>query len=79
MTTDTPFDESYLGGKPYDSAAIPRVPFGADKVIARRAAQEVRPESSVIFGFGASSDAPLVMAEAGAIRRRSHYGLRVYD
>jgi len=66
MTTDTSFDETYLGGRPFDPATIPRVPFGADKVIARRAAQEVRPGVISIFGFGASSDAPLVMAEAGA-------------
>ncbi len=66
MTTDTPFDENYLGGRPFDPATVPRVPFGADKVIARRAAQEVRPGVVSIFGFGASSDAPLVMAEDGA-------------
>jgi len=65
MTTDTPFDDIYLGGKPFDPAGVPRVPFGADKVIARRAAQEVRPGVVSIFGFGASSDAPLVMAEDG--------------
>ena len=35
MTTDTPFDDIYLGGKPFDPAGVPRVPFGADKVIAR--------------------------------------------
>lgn len=66
MTTDTPFNDAYLGGKPFDLAAVPRVPFGADKVIARRAAMEVRPGVISIFGFGASSDAPLVMAEDGA-------------
>jgi propionate CoA-transferase len=35
-------------------------------VIARRAAAEVVPGRTSIFGFGASSDAPLVMAETGA-------------
>jgi len=65
MTTDTPFDDSYLGGQPFDVKKIPSVPFGADKVIARRAAREVRPGVVSIFGFGASSDAPLVMAEDG--------------
>jgi propionate CoA-transferase len=35
-------------------------------VIARRAAAEVVPGRTSIFGFGASSDAPLVMAENGA-------------
>jgi len=66
MTTDTVFDDTYLGGQSFDAAAIQPVAFGADKVIARRAAQEVRPGIVSIFGFGASSDAPLVMAEDGA-------------
>src|SRR5581483_2124019 len=43
MTTDTVFDDTYLGGQSFDAAAIQPVAFGADKVIARRAAQEVRP------------------------------------
>ena len=66
MTTDTIFDDSYLGGQPFDAAAIRPVAFGADKIIARRAAQEVRPGVVSIFGFGASSDAPLVMVEDAA-------------
>jgi propionate CoA-transferase len=66
MTTDTPFESTYLGGRPYDSAPRQRLPLGIDKVIARRAAQEVRPGVTSIFGFGASSDAPLVMDEDGA-------------
>ena len=66
MTTDVPFDAAYLGGKEYQSAHKYRLPLGIDKVIARRAAQEVRPGVVSIFGFGASSDAPLVMDEDGA-------------
>jgi len=65
MTTETSFDATYLGGAPFDAKAIPRVPFGVDKIIARRVAEEVRPGVISIFGFGASSDAPLVMAEDG--------------
>lgn len=42
-----------------------RLPVGIDKVIARRAAKEVRRGVTSIFGFGASADAPLVMAERG--------------
>jgi propionate CoA-transferase len=58
-------DRAYLGGERADLASLPRLPAGLDKVIARRVAAEVRPGVTSIFGFGASSDAPLVMAEAG--------------
>jgi propionate CoA-transferase len=58
-------DRSYLGGSRPDLRSLPILPLGPDKVIARRAAREVRPGRTSIFGFGASSDVPLVMAEAG--------------
>jgi propionate CoA-transferase len=63
--TDVREDKAYLGGARADVASLPRLPSGVDKVIARRVAAEVRPCVTSIFGFGASSDAPLVMAEAG--------------
>jgi propionate CoA-transferase len=66
MTTEVGHDDAYLGGQPFDGSKVPSVPFGPDKVIARRAAREVKPGVVSIFGFGASSDAPLVMAEEGA-------------
>jgi propionate CoA-transferase len=66
MTTEVAHDAAYLGGQPFDSSKIPAVPFGPDKIIARRAAQEIKPGVVSIFGFGASSDTPLVMAEQGA-------------
>jgi propionate CoA-transferase len=66
MTTEVEHDAAYLGGQPYDSSKIPGVPFGADKIIARRTAQEIKPGIVSIFGFGAASDTPLVMAEQGA-------------
>lgn len=66
MTTDVRYDEAYLGGQPFDISKVPRVAFGPDKIVARRAAREVKPGVVSIFGFGASSDAPLVMAEEGA-------------
>jgi propionate CoA-transferase len=66
MTTEVAHDVAYLGGQPFDLSKIPTVPFGADKIIARRAAREIRPGVVSIFGFGASSDTPLVMAEQGA-------------
>ena len=46
-------------------ADLPRIPFGVDKVIARRAARAVLPGEVAIFGFGASGDIPLILAEEG--------------
>lgn len=65
MTTQTPFDPTYLGGTAWNGRSDDRLAFGADKIIARRAAKEVRPGVTSIFGFGASSDAPTVMLEDG--------------
>lgn len=58
-------DPAYLGGARPDLKALPVLPLNADKVIARRAAREVQQGRTSVFGFGASSDVPLVMAEAG--------------
>lgn len=63
--TDIRLDRAYLGGSAPDLRSLPKLPLGPDKVIARRAALELRPGRTSIFGFGASSDVPLVMAEAG--------------
>ncbi|MBK5205352.1 MAG: propionate CoA-transferase [Polaromonas sp.] len=65
MTTEVPYDETYIGGTPWNGLTDDRLPFGSDKVIARRAAQEVRPGVTSIFGFGASSDVPAVLLEDG--------------
>ena len=46
-------------------AGLPKIPFGVDKIIARRAAREVRPGEVGIFGFGASGDIPLILGEDG--------------
>ncbi|MGS0897221.1 CoA-transferase [Burkholderia stagnalis] len=70
MTTDTPYDRHYLAPGS-DAQAFPAIPFGPDKVIARRAAQEVRKRELSIFGFGAAADVPLVMAEQGLIDLRN--------
>jgi propionate CoA-transferase len=63
--TDIRSDRAYLGGAAPDLRALPKLPLGPDKVIARRASREVRTGRTCIFGFGASSDMPLVMAEDG--------------
>ncbi|WP_020201272.1 acyl CoA:acetate/3-ketoacid CoA transferase [Cupriavidus sp. WS] len=65
MTTDIRYDDAYLGGQLFDGRASDRLTPGADKVIARRAAREIRPGEVSIFGFGASSDVPTVMMEDG--------------
>lgn len=69
MVTDTDFDIAYLGGQCNAEivSKLPKLPFGADKVVAFRAAQEMRPHRLSILGFGASSDVPLVMAEYGML------------
>lgn len=73
MVTDTPFDPAYLGGQSNKDivAKLPKLPFGADKIVAFRAAQEMRPHRLSILGFGASSDMPLVMAEYGMLTGRN--------
>lgn len=68
MTTQVPYEESYLGGVPWDGQTDDRLPLGADKIIARRAALEVRPGVTSIFGFGASSDVPTVLLEDGQFK-----------
>ena len=65
MGTDLPFDPSYLRPDAFTPDQLPSAPLGAQKVVARRAAREVHPGEVTIFGFGASSDVPLVMAEEG--------------
>jgi propionate CoA-transferase len=64
MTTDVDFDGRYLQGV-FSSDGLQPVPFGPEKVIARRAAREVREGEVSIFGFGASADIPLIMVEDG--------------
>lgn len=67
MTTDTRFDPAYFSGQRRPLHELPRPEMSPDKVIARRAAREVRQRELAIFGFGASADIPLVMAEEGRL------------
>lgn len=67
MVTDTPFDARYLSPKNMEIEALPKIPFGPDKIIGRRAYLEVPKHTLTILGFGASSDMPQVMAEDGAL------------
>ncbi|HZC95397.1 MAG TPA: CoA-transferase [Bradyrhizobium sp.] len=65
MASETPYEPAYFGGKRMRLSHLPRPGMSADKVIAARAAREVRKRELSIFGFGAAADVPLVMAEQG--------------
>jgi propionate CoA-transferase len=65
MATEVSFDPAYFSGKRLPLSELPRPEMSPDKVIARRAAREVRKRELSIFGFGAAADIPLVMAEDG--------------
>lgn len=65
--TEVLSDPGYLAPVPDAVQRLPRLPAGADKVIARRVAQELRVGETTILGFGGSSDAILVMAEDGGL------------
>lgn len=65
MTSQTPFDPAYFSGRRIPIHELPKPEMSADKIIARRASREVRRRELSIFGFGASADIPLVMAEDG--------------
>ncbi|MFA5522100.1 MAG: CoA-transferase [Castellaniella sp.] len=71
MVTDTPFDTRYLSPENLQLDSLPTIPFGADKIMGRRAYREMRPGTLTILGFGASSDMPLVMAEDGVLNEES--------
>ncbi len=67
MVTNIAADPAYLGLEPMPYEQVKRLPMTPGKIIARRASQEVRKGELSIFGFGASSDIPLVMVEDGRI------------
>lgn len=65
MTTDTPYEPAYFSGRrmPLEDLPVPKPSM--DKIIASRIADEVREGEVSIYGFGAASDVPLLMAERG--------------
>lgn len=65
MASETPYEPAYFSGTRMPLAMLPRPEQSPDKVIAARAAVEVRKRELSIFGFGAAADVPLVMAEQG--------------
>lgn len=65
QTTQTPYDPSISGEVFAPETAIEPLEFGLEKVIARRAARELRPGWIVNLGFGISAGVPRVLAEEG--------------
>lgn len=65
MASETPYEAAFFSGHRMPLSSLPRPEMSADKVIALRAALEVRKHELSIFGFGAAADVPLVMAEQG--------------
>jgi propionate CoA-transferase len=76
MVTDTPHDTRYLSPARLQLDTLPKIPFGADKIIGRRAYMEVPKHTLTILGFGASSDMPLVMVEDGALNEQNMHEYR---
>ncbi|MEM7443285.1 MAG: CoA-transferase [Pseudomonadota bacterium] len=65
MTTDVAYEPAYFSGRRLDVSALKAPPYSTDRIIANRVAKEVRRNELSIFGFGAATDVPLVMAENG--------------
>lgn len=65
MTTGVAFDPAYLSQPRKRLSELPKLPLSADRVIASRVADEIRPGELSIYGFGAATDAPLILAEQG--------------
>ena len=65
QTTATPHDPAISGEviRPLDSFSVP--PFDPQKVIARRAAQELKDGWTVNIGFGVSANVPRIFLEEG--------------
>ncbi len=65
MTTGVPYDAAYFGGERRDLSDLSAPAFSVDRIIANRIVPEVYKGELSIFGFGAATDVPLVMAEQG--------------
>ncbi|MEL6960431.1 MAG: CoA-transferase [Pseudomonadota bacterium] len=65
QTTETPYDPAISGEiqRPWDSFALPD--YGIEKIIARRAAMELKAGMTANLGFGISAMVPRILLEAG--------------
>ncbi len=71
QTTSTPYDPAISGQLRQPLNQLPAVPFTLEKIIARRAAQELRSGEIVNLGFGVSALVPHVLVEEGSAREVS--------
>jgi acyl CoA:acetate/3-ketoacid CoA transferase len=65
QATQTAFDPAISGEVRRPLASVSPVPFGPEKVIVRRAVQELRRGMTVNLGYGISALAPAVLLEEG--------------
>jgi propionate CoA-transferase len=65
QTTQTVYDPAISGEYFRPESGFRRTPWGVDKVIARRVAQELRSGWAVNLGFGISAHVPRVLLEEG--------------
>ena len=65
QTTQTAYDPAISGEYFRAEGSFRRTPWGVDKVIARRVAQELRAGWAVNLGFGISAHVPRVLLEEG--------------
>src|SRR6266566_3501278 len=65
QTTETAYDPAISGELRLPPSSFEPVPWGPDKVIARRAAMELRDGDAVNLGFGISALVPRILLEEG--------------
>lgn len=65
QTTQTLYDPAISGESREPATTFEPVPWGAEKLIARRAAMELRVGEAVNLGFGVSALVPRILAEEG--------------
>src|SRR3954470_3105824 len=65
QTTQTAYDPAISGEYVRAEASFRRPPWGVDKVIARRVAQELHAGWAVNLGFGISANVPRILLEEG--------------
>ena len=65
QTTGTPYDPAISGEIFLPDSAFETTPWGIEKVIARRVAQELRFGDAVNIGFGVSANVPRILLEEG--------------
>jgi acyl CoA:acetate/3-ketoacid CoA transferase len=65
QATGTPYDPALSGEVRVDLATLDGVPFGPEKVIARRAAMALADGDVAALGFGVSAQVPRILIEEG--------------